>query len=311
MGGHHPHHHAFEPADDASVRSRQHRAFALGVGLNVAFVAVEAGFGWKLGSLALLADAGHNLSDVMSLLLAWGASVLATREPTMRRTYGLRRTTILASVVSALLLLIAIGMLSWEAIQRLGSPRPVDGLGLVVVSGIGVVVNGVTAFLFHADRARDLNVRGAYLHMVADAAISLGVVVAGAVILLTGWSWFDPVISLVIAAIILVGTWSLLRESVDLSLDAVPSHIDPEAVSAYLASLPEVSEIHDLHIWGLSTTEASLTVHLVVPDAPCDDSFLHRLGHELDARFGIGHVTIQVERGNGAEPCLQARVGSL
>ncbi|HVS12957.1 MAG TPA: cation diffusion facilitator family transporter [Thermoanaerobaculia bacterium] len=317
MGMHrHRHHHPpvaslHVEGDEPARRERQHRAFALGVALNLGFVAAEAGFGWKLGSLALVADAGHNLSDVLSLLLAWGASLLSTRRPTPRRTYGLRRTTILASLVSALLLLVAIGALSWEAVQRLSSPPAVGGLGLIVVSGIGVLVNGATAFLFRADRERDLNVRGAYLHMVADAAISLGVVVAGVAILVTGWSWLDPALSLVIAAVITVGTWSLLRESVDLSLDAVPAGIDPGAVARYLLDLPEVRELHDLHIWALSTTEASLTVHLVVPAAPCDDSFLHRLANELEERFGIGHTTIQLERGDAVEPCLQARPGSV
>jgi cobalt-zinc-cadmium efflux system protein len=315
VGAHH-HHHAAPRAGspreaEEPVRERQHRAFALGVALNLGFVAGEAAFGLKLGSLALIADAGHNLSDVMSLLLAWGASVLATRRPTPRRTYGLRRTTILASLVSALLLLVAMGALSWEAVQRLSSPRAVGGLGLIGVSGIGVVVNGLTAFLFHADRERDLNVRGAYLHMVADAAISLGVVVAGAVILLTGWGWVDPALSLVIAVLVTVGTWSLLRESLALSLDAVPAGIDPVAVARYLEGLPEVKELHDLHIWGLSTTEASLTVHLVVPEILPDDSFLRRLGRELEERFGIGHTTIQVERGDSVETCLQARPGSV
>jgi cobalt-zinc-cadmium efflux system protein len=282
------------------------RAFALGVALNVGFVVVELVFGIIVGSLALVADAWHNLSDVLGLLLAWAASFLAARRPTQRRTYGFKRTTILASLVSALLLMIALGAIIWEALGRLGDPAPVSGATMMVVAGVGVVVNAVTAALFYRDRKSDLNIRGAFLHMAADAGISLGVVVAGLVIMGTGWSWIDPLLSLVISAIILVATWGLLRESLDLVFDAVPRGIDPEAVQRFLADLPGVSEIHDLHIWAMSTTETALTAHLVMPRGPCDAAFLSQVAQELESRFGIGHTTIQIESGEADVPCEQA-----
>jgi cobalt-zinc-cadmium efflux system protein len=292
--GHHHHHH--EQGDFS-------RSFAVGVVLNVLFVALEAGCGLYAQSLALLADAGHNLSDVMGLLLAWGAITLARRPPTRRRTYGLRRSTIIAALANAVLLLVAVGGISWEAIRRFAHPEPLQE-GLVIwVAAAGIFVNTVTALLFLRG-SHDVNIRGAFLHMAADAAVSLGVVIAGVVIHVTQWTWIDPAISLLIAAVILASTWSVLWESLDLALDAVPKGIQPRAVEEYLASLPGVQEVHDLHIWGLSTTEAALTAHLVMPETACEDSLLKQIITELHDRFGIEHTTLQVERGNLAGyPC--------
>ena len=282
------------------------RAFGWGIALNVSFILIEATFGVLAHSLALLADAGHNLSDVLGLALAWGASQLATRGPTERRTYGLRRTTILAALLNAGLLLVAIGAIAWEAINRLMRPTPVAGGIVMGVAGTGVLVNGATALLFLAGRKRDLNIRGAFLHMAADAAVSLGVVAAGFVILATGWLWLDPAVSLGIALVIGAGTWGLLRESLDLALDAVPAGIDPSAVEAYLVALPGVAALHDLHIWGMSTTHSALTAHLVRPGAQIDDGLIARACRELHDRFGIEHATIQVESGDGPYPCDRA-----
>lgn len=273
------------------------RAFALGVGLNVGFVLLEAGFGLWANSLALLADAGHNLSDVLGLLLAWGANYLASRPPTARRTYGLRRASILAALLNAALLLVAIGGIAWEALQRFGQPAAVSGLTVIGVAGAGVVVNTATALLFMAGRKRDLNVRGSFLHMAADAGVSATVVAAGLAIQFLGWNWVDPAASLLVVAVIAVGTWGLLRESVDLSLDAVPAGIDLAAVKAYLAALPGIAAVHDVHVWGLSTTHAALTAHLVKPDGRLDDALLERVAAELHDRFGIAHATIQLEQG--------------
>lgn len=275
------------------------RAFAIGVALNLAFVAIETGFGFWANSLALLADAGHNLSDVFGLLLAWGASYLAAREPSARRTYGLRRSSILAALLNAMLLLLAVGGIVWEALQRLGTPEEVSAWIVVGVAAAGVVVNTATALLFMAGREHDLNVRGAYLHMVADAAISAGVVAAGLLIRATGWTWIDPLSSIVIAIIIAFATWGLLRESLDLALDAVPSGIDPAEVEAYLAALPGIANAHHLHVWSMSTTEIALTVHLTKPDGRLDDALLERIHRELHDRFRISHATIQLEQGSG------------
>ena len=282
------------------------RAFALGIALNLGFVLAEGGFGVFAHSLALVADAGHNLSDVLGLALAWGASRLAARRPSGRRTYGLRRSTILAALVNAVVLLIAIGGIVWEAVRRLGRPEHVVGGVVMAVAGVGVFVNGATALLFLSGRKSDLNVRGAFLHMAADAGVSLGVVMAGLVILRTGWLWLDPVVSLVIAAVILIGTWALLRESLDLALDAVPEGIDPVAVEAYLSALPGVVGVHDLHIWGLSTTHSALTAHLVRPETRIDDGLVTRACRELHDRFGIEHSTIQIESGDAADTCDRA-----
>ena len=300
--GHHHHHH--ESVDYG-------RSFAVGVVLNASFVLLEAGCGIYSQSLALLADAGHNLSDVMGLLLAWGAIILARRQPTERRTYGFRRSTIIAALANAALFLVAVGGISWEAIRRLTHPEPLQEGIIIWVAAAGIVVNTATALLFLRG-SHDVNIRGAFLHMAADAAVSLGVVVAGVVIYFTHWLWIDAAISLIIAAVILWSTWGVLWESLDLALDAVPRGIQPRAVEKYLASLPGVTEVHDLHIWGLSTTEAALTAHLVMPETSHEDSLLQQITKELHDRFGIEHATLQVERGNLAgypcgTPCETAR----
>jgi cobalt-zinc-cadmium efflux system protein len=300
-GAGHGHDHHHEHGHGPPPRG-WNRAFAIGVGLNLAFVAIEAGYGIAAGSLALLADAGHNFSDVGSLLLAWGATVLATRAPTLRRTYGWRRTTVLASIASGMLLLGAIAIITFEAIERLRSPAPADGMTMIVVAGIGVVINTATALLFMGGRHGDLNIRAAFLHMAADAGISLGVVVGGVGVLLWGLAWLDPVLSLAIVAIIGWSTWGLLREALDLAVDAVPRGIDPVAVGRYLASRPGVRAVHDLHIWGMSTTEVALTAHLVMPGGH-DDDFLHAVTDGLRDRFRIAHATLQVERSDWQHGC--------
>ncbi len=278
-------------------------AFALGVALNVGFVVVEVIYGLMADSLALLADAGHNLGDVLGLLLAWGAFWLSHRRPTTRRTYGLRRSSILAAVANAVILLVGVGAIGWEAVRRFSHPSPVAGVTVMVVAGIGILVNGGTALLFMAGRKKDLNLEGAFLHMAADAGISAGVLAAGGIIAWTGWLWLDSAASLGIVAVITVGTWSLLRKSLDLAMDAVPSRIDPDEVRAFLAGLPGVTEIHDLHIWGMSTTETALTAHIIRPCCPANDEFLDHVAEELQERFHIGHATIQVEQVPGT-PCI-------
>jgi cobalt-zinc-cadmium efflux system protein len=279
------------------------RAFAVGVVLNLGFVVVEFIYGQLAHSLALVADAGHNLSDVLALLLVWGAMVLAQRRPTPGRTYGLRRSSILAALVNAVILLIAVGAIAWEAVRRFRAPTFVAEQTVIWVAMIGIVINAGTALLFLSGRKGDVNIRGAFLHMAADAGVSLGVVLAGVAILATGWWWLDPVVSVVIVVVILVGTWDLLRDSVNLALDAVPEGVDLHGVRQYLARLPKVVDVHDLHIWGMSTTETALTAHLVLTEAVCDDAFLARIEGELHTLFGIEHTTIQVEAGNPAYPC--------
>jgi cobalt-zinc-cadmium efflux system protein len=277
------------------------RAFALGVLLNTGFIVAEVLFGLLSHSLSLLADAGHNLGDVMGLLMAWAASNLARRSPTERFTYGLRRTSVLAALFNAILLLVSVGAIAWEAIRRITQPEPVFGLTMIWVAAAGVLVNGLTAWMFIGGRKSDLNIRGAFLHMTADAAVSAGVVVAGFVILKTGWYLLDPISSLVIVVIILLGTWSLLRDSINLVLDAVPRGIDPGAVKDFLERLPGVAEIHHLHVWGLSTTETACTAHVVKREPQLDDELLKRIAHELHERFGIEHSTIQFERCDGPD----------
>jgi cobalt-zinc-cadmium efflux system protein len=289
----HGHGHSHAPADFG-------RAFAIGAALNIGFVAVEAIAGLLTGSLALLADAGHNLSDVLGLLMAWGAMVLARTLPTARRSYGLRKGTILASLANAGLLLLAVGAIVWEAIRRLGAPEPLSPGPVMVVAVIGVIINTATALMFMRGQ-HDLNVRGAFLHMAADAAVSLGVVFAAAVIwLVPAWTWIDPLVGLVIAAVIVAGTWGLLRDSLDMALDAAPRGVDPEAVRDWLAARPGVTEVHDLHIWAMSTTETALTVHLTRPDNADGDAFLHETALALAERFRIGHPTLQIETGAGS-----------
>ncbi|MBK3396714.1 cation diffusion facilitator family transporter [Methylobacterium ajmalii] len=281
------HGHAHAPTDFG-------KAFAIGIGLNIAFVLIEAIYGVWSNSLALVADAGHNLSDVLGLAVACAAAVLGNRAPTARYTYGMKGSSIMAALFNAVILLVAMGAIAWEAVRRFAEPAPVAGITVMVVAGIGILVNGVTAWLFASGRKGDLNVKGAFLHMAADAAVSAGVVVAGLLITLTGWRWVDPVTSLAIAAMVVWSTWGLLRESVRMSLDAVPSGIDPGAVRAHLRDLDGVTAVHDLHVWPMSTTEVALTSHLVMP-AGADDTFLMRAAHELKDRFGIAHVTLQVE----------------
>lgn len=271
------------------------RAFAIGIALNVAFVAVEASVGWRIGSLALLADAAHNLSDVAGLALAWAGALAGRLAPDDRHTYGWRRASILAAFANAMLLLVAMGSLAWEAVQRLGSPVQTEGTLMIAVAAIGVVVNGVTALLFRAGRSTDLNIRGAFLHMAADALVSLGVVVAGATYLWTGWDWLDPVTSLAIAAIVVAGTWRLFRQSLHLLFDGVPDSVDLPAVKHLLASQPGVVDVHDLHVWAMSTSEIALSAHLVIPGGHPGDGFIEALADALHRRFEISHPTIQVE----------------
>lgn len=289
--------------DHSHAPAYYNRAFALGVALNAGYIAVEVGVGLTINSIALLADAGHNTSDVLSLLLAWGASYLSQLPATKRRTYGLRKTSVLASLTNAILLLLAIGAIAWEAIRRFSEPHPVSGSTVMWVAGIGVAINTATALLFMKGRKGDINIRGAYLHMAADAGVSVGVVIAGLTISLTGLLWIDPVVSLLIVLVIALGTWGLLRDSVNLAMDAVPADIDPEAVRAHLCRQPGVTEVHDLHIWAMSTTATALTVHVVKPEREEPDVFLTRMAEELHDEFGIEHTTIQLEGVGGCDCC--------
>jgi len=280
------------------------KAFAIGITLNVSYVIAEALFGLLAHSLALVADAGHNLSDVVSLLLAWGASEFSLSKPSKRFTYGLRSSSILVSLANAIILLIAIGAIAWEALRRFGQPQEVPGGTIMAVAGFGVLINTATALLFMKGRHRDLNIKGAFLHMAADAGVSLGVVLAGLAINLTGLYWIDPATSLLIVAVIAIGTWGLLRDSVHLALQAVPSGIDLGEVRKYLAGLPRVTAVHDLHVWPMSTTQTALTVHLEMPAGSRGDAFLLEVCEHLHREFGIEHSTIQIEQ--NAEACALA-----
>jgi cobalt-zinc-cadmium efflux system protein len=293
--GHGGHGHSHAPADFG-------RAFAIGIALNVGFVIVEAVYGIIAGSMALLADAGHNLSDVLGLLIAWGAATLARRRPQGRYTYGLRSSSILAALLNALLLLVAISVIAIEAIRRFAEPAPVAGTTVMFVAGIGIVVNTVTALLFMRGRKDDLNIRGAFLHMAADAAVSAGVVLAGLAIVLSGRTWIDPVTSLVIVVVVAIGTWGLLRDSVNMSLQAAPAGIEPARIATFLRKQKGVKGVHDLHVWPMSTTETALTVHLLVPDGYPGDAFSVQIAETLRGRFGIDHATIQIETDAGT-PC--------
>ena len=270
-------------------------AFAIGVTLNAAFVVLEVVFGFFAHSLALIADAGHNLSDVLGLALAWCAAALSQRAPTERRTYGWKSSSILAALFNAILLLVSVGAIAWEAVRRLHNPPAVEGKTIVWVAAIGIAINAATALMFFSGRKHDLNIRGAFLHMAADAAVSLGVVLAGWAILVTGMEWIDPAVSLAIAVVIVWGTWSLLRDSFNLALQGVPEGIELPAVRAYLASLPHVRAVHDLHVWPMSTTETALTAHLVRDVDDCDCSLLDQAAKDLRAQFQIHHATIQFE----------------
>lgn len=300
------HHHDHAHHDHGHGPKTYDRAFLIGIALNLGFVVAETIYGFLANSLALLADAGHNLGDVLGLLLAWVAASLARRRPSARFTYGMKRTPILASLANAMLLLAASGAIVFEAINRLQAPTSVAETTVIWVALVGIVINGATALGFVSGRKSDINVRGAFLHMVADAVVSLGVVLSGLLVLFTGWLWIDPAVSIVVAVVIVVGTWSLLKESVSLSLDAVPGSVDRAAIEAYLAGLPGVSEVHDLHIWPMGTTEIALTAHLVRPGAGLDDGLLAQACRDLAHRFGIGHATLQVEAGDPAHPCTLA-----
>ena len=317
MHPHHEHHHKHEDEhghDHHQVLGHTHshapanfdRAFAIGIALNVVFVVIEAFYGWKIDSLALLADAGHNLSDVAGLALAWGGAAAGRLSPDARHTYGWKRGTILAAFANALLLLMAMGALVWEAVHRLASPvaeATAQGATMMVVAGIGIVINTATALLFMRGGKSDLNIRGAFLHMAADALVSAGVVVAGALSLWMGWNWLDPVVSLVIAAVILVGTWNLFRQSLHLLFDGVPDSVDLVAVNQCLLALPGVTHVHDLHVWAMGTSEFALTAHLITPQGPPGDDFYRKASTELHERFDIDHVTLQTVRAPVAPLC--------
>jgi cobalt-zinc-cadmium efflux system protein len=287
--GHHHHHHP-APGDNG-------RAFGIAIGLNTAFVAIEFIYGFIANSTALMADAGHNLSDVLGLGLAWGAALLTKSAPTRRFTYGMRGTTILAALANALLLMVACGAIAWEAVHRFAHPEPVAGTTVSIVALVGVLINGFSAWLFVAGSKDDINVRGAYQHMAADALLSLGVVISGVVIIYTGWSWLDPAVSLVLVVVIVVGTWSLLKESIQMVLAGVPTSVDAKAVTAFLAAQSGVTEVHDVHIWAMSTTETALTAHLVMPDGYPGDAVIDDIVGHLREDFSIHHCTLQVEQG--------------
>ncbi len=279
------------------------KAFAIGIGLNIAFVAVEVFYGLKANSSALLADAGHNASDVLSLIFAWIATHLATIKPKGKYTYGLRKTTILVSILNALLLFGAVFAIALDAYEKFKNPEPIVGKQIMIVAAIGVVINTLTALLFMKGQKDDLNIKGAFLHMMADAGVSLGVVIAGLVISITGILWIDPMMSFLIIIVIIWGTWQLFTDSLDLALDAVPKQVDVEKVHKYLLSLDGVENLHDLHIWAMSTTQIALTAHLIMPEG-YDDDFLTKLQHDLKHKFNIGHTTFQIENkalGSGCE----------
>ncbi len=284
--------------------SHYNRAFAIGVLLNLIFVVIEAGYGFFANSLALLADAGHNLSDVVSLLLAWGANVLASKAATDKRTFGYKKSTVLASLMSSVLLMAALASIAWHAIERFENPQPVTGMTVIVVSLIGVVINTLTALLFVQGQKHDLNIRGAFLHMAADAAVSLGVVIAGIVILFKNWQWVDPVVSLSIVVIVFIGTWGLFKDSINYATDAVPKNISIEKLKQYFLSIEHVTGVHGLHVWPLSTTESALIVHLVTDNNALNNDFLIEVQRHLHDHFDIEHVTIQVESSQGSAGCM-------
>jgi cobalt-zinc-cadmium efflux system protein len=302
MAHHHNHDHSNGHHHHASPNN-QGRVFAMTIILNMAFVVIEFAYGFIANSTALMADAGHNVSDVLGLLLAWGAIILTRKPPSKRYTYGLRSTSILAALANAMLLLVACGALALEAIQRFSQPPTVAGLTVSIVAAVGIVINGLSAWLLMKGSKEDLNIRGAYLHMAADTAVSLAVVIAGMAMFYTGWFMLDPIISLVIVIVIVIGTWSLLRDSMQLALSAVPAKVNALAIDTYLRQLAGVTEIHDLHIWGLSTTESALTVHLVMPNGHPGDIFLDEIVQTLEERFFIHHCTLQIEQGTTNHSC--------
>jgi len=284
------------------------RAFLIGIILNVIYIVVELVYGLAINSMALIADAGHNFSDVLGLILAGGAAYLAKTAATEKRTYGLRKSTILAAFFNAILLMIAVGAITIEAVRKLIYPEPVQGQTMMIVAGIGFVINGITALLFMKGREKDINIKGAFIHMAADAGVSLGVVVAGFTILSTGWLWVDPAVSILIVIVITIGTWGLLKDSFHLSMDAVPKAINLKEVGNYLKGINGVTEVHDLHIWAMSTTETALTAHLVIPNETKDDFFLKKICGELHSKFGIEHSTIQIEKSAQSSNCEHRNV---
>jgi cobalt-zinc-cadmium efflux system protein len=295
-GSHGHHHHHGDPADHG-------RAFAIAIALNTVFVIVEFGYGFVANSTALMADAGHNLSDVLGLMLAWGAAILAKREPSRRYTYGLRSSSMLAALFNGMLLMAACGAIAWEAVLQLLHPVAVHGSTVSVVAGVGILVNGVSAWLFMAGSKDDINIRGAYLHLAADAAISLGVLVSGLAVMFTGWIWLDPLVSLGIVVMIVLGTWSLLKTSLRMMLAAVPGNVDAGKVEAFLRARPGVTEVHDLHIWSMSTTETALTAHLVMPAGYPGDEAMDGIARSLRQEFSIHHSTLQTEQGTTSHAC--------
>ena len=304
----HEHEHEHEQGHTHALDSYG-KAFAVGITLNIAFVIIEAAFGVIGNSLALLSDAGHNLSDVLGLVIAWIAIKLGKKGPSERRTYGYKSSSIMAALFNAIFLLVAIGVIAWEAILRLSKPSSVMGNTIVIVAIIGIAINGITALLFMSGRKGDLNIKGAFVHMAADTGVSLGVVIAGFAIQWTGWFWIDPVVSLIICIIILLGTWGLLRDSINLVMNAVPKDIDINAITDYLQSIPTVIAVHDLHVWGMSTTEVALTVHLVRSELTNNDITLQSIDEYLRSHFGIEHTTIQIEE--GTYECSLAPNGSI
>lgn len=305
----HDHDHAHTHGQAHGHAGHQHgpvnhdRAFAIGIVLNLGFVAIEAYYGWQIDSLSLLADAGHNLSDVAGLVLAWGGALAGRLRPDARHTYGWQRASVLAAFLNALLLLVAMGALALEAVQRLGSPLQPAGITMMVVAGVGIVINTATALLFMRGSHGDLNIRSAFLHMAGDALVSAGVVVAGALALKFSWAWIDPVVSLLIAAVIVYSTWSLFRQSLHLLFDGVPDAVNLHEVHALLRGLPGVTQVHDLHVWAMGTSKVALTAHLVMPQGGADDAFLKHATDELHEHFDIDHVTLQAVRAPCCEGC--------
>lgn len=291
----HSHHHEHHHTDNHHHAPKDYgRIFAFGIILNLAFVTIEAFYGWTAHSLALLADAGHNLSDVLGLLLAWSAFWLSQRKGTTHYTYGWRKTSVLAALINSMILLFAMGAMAWEAIQRLQQPQPIASLTVIWVAACGVVVNGVTAWLFMHDSKQDINLRGAFLHMAADALVSLGVIITGVLYYYFAWTWLDSITSLIIALVIIIGTWGLLKQSLNLTLDAVPDHIKLEKVEQFLLQQTDIQQVHDLHIWALSSSEVALTAHLVMAELPNDDRFVYTLSEQLEHHFAIQHCTLQL-----------------
>ncbi|OLP17287.1 cation transporter [Leptolyngbya sp. 'hensonii'] len=318
----HPQDHSHHPPDQSHEHRHGHyghghsplpigynRAFIIGLGLNLGFVVVEFVYGILAHSIALIADAGHNLNDAVGLVLAWVAILLSARQPSPRRTYGWRRSSILAALMNSLLLLVVTGGIAWEAVHRFQSAPEVAGGTMIAVATVGIGINGITALMFMADREKDINIRAAFLHMAADALVSLGVVLAGVVILFSGWTWVDPAFSLLISFAIMINTWGLLKESFNLAIDAVPAHIDERAVRTFLAERPGVADVHDLHIWGMSTTEAALTAHLVIPAGHPGDEYLAQICHDLRDHFRIKHTTLQIELTPSSCACHLLSVG--